>query len=52
MAGLPPDGEWLIQQIDGIVILFNRYTEEEITRFNPWVMSAHDDYLGEGQHTS
>jgi hypothetical protein len=33
MAQLPPDGEWLIQQIDGEVILFNRYTEEEIVRF-------------------
>jgi len=35
MAQLPPDGEWLIQQIDGQVILFHRYTEEEIVRFNP-----------------
>jgi hypothetical protein len=40
MAGLPPDGEWLIQQIDGTVILFNRYTEEEIVRFNPSDMNA------------
>lgn len=35
MAQLPPDGTWLIQQIDGQVILFHRYTEEEIVRFNP-----------------
>lgn len=35
MAQLPPDGEWMIQQIGGQVILFNRFTEEEIVRFNP-----------------
>ena len=35
MAQLPPDGEWLIQQIDGMVILFHRFTEEEIVRFDP-----------------
>jgi len=35
MAQLPPDGEWLIQQIGDLVILFHRYTEEEIVRFNP-----------------
>ena len=34
MAQLPPDGEWLIQQIDGQVILFQRYTEQEIVRFD------------------
>ena len=33
MAGLPPDGKWLIQQIDGNVILLHRDTEEEIVRF-------------------
>lgn len=34
MAQLP--GEiWLIQQIDGQVILFHRHTEEEIVRFDP-----------------
>ncbi len=26
---------WLIQQIGGEVILFQRYTEEEIVRFDP-----------------
>jgi len=26
---------YLIQQIDGMVILFARYTEEEIVRFDP-----------------
>lgn len=35
MAGLPPDGDWLIQQIDGQVILFQRYTEQELLRFDP-----------------
>lgn len=35
MAGLPPDGEWLIQQQDGQVVVFHRWTEEEIVRFNP-----------------
>ena len=35
MAQLPPDGEWLIQQIGGEVVLFNRFTEQEIVRFNP-----------------
>jgi hypothetical protein len=35
VAQLPPDGEWLIQQIGGEVILFHRYTEEEIVRFDP-----------------
>lgn len=34
MAQLPPDGDWLIQQIGGDVILFHRHTEEEIVKFN------------------
>jgi len=34
MAQLP-GGDWLIQQIDGMVILFRRYTEEEIVKFDP-----------------
>jgi hypothetical protein len=34
MASLPGE-EWLIQQIDGQVILFHLYTEEEIVRFDP-----------------
>lgn len=29
------DGNWLIQQIDGIVVLFHEYTDEEIVRFDP-----------------
>jgi hypothetical protein len=33
MAQLPPDGDWLMQQIGDEVILFHRYTEEEIVRF-------------------
>lgn len=35
MAQLPPDGDWLIQQIDGQVILYHRHTEEEVVRFDP-----------------
>jgi hypothetical protein len=35
MAQLPPDGDWLIQQIGAQVVLFRRYTEEEIVRFDP-----------------
>lgn len=35
MAQLPPDGEWLVQQMDGQVVLFNRYDEREIVRFDP-----------------
>jgi len=35
MAQLPPDGNWLIQQIGGEVILFHRYTEYEIVKFDP-----------------
>lgn len=35
MAQLPPDGEWLIQQIGDRVILFHRHTEEEIVSFDP-----------------
>lgn len=34
MAQLP-GGDWLIQQIDGMVVLFHRHTEEEIVRFDP-----------------
>ena len=34
MAQLPPDGEWLIQQIGGTVILFQRHTELEIARWD------------------
>jgi hypothetical protein len=33
MAGLPPDGTWLVQQADGIVRVFNRYTEMEVVSF-------------------
>jgi hypothetical protein len=35
MAQLPPDGAFLIQQIDGAVVLFHQYTQEELLRFNP-----------------
>lgn len=35
MAQLPPDGTWLMQQIGGEVVLFHRYTEEEIVKFDP-----------------
>jgi hypothetical protein len=40
MSGLPPDGEWLIQQIGNEVILFHRHTEEEIVRFRPGELSS------------
>ena len=33
MAQLPPDGQWLIQQIGEDVVLFERYTEAEIARW-------------------
>ena len=35
MAGLPPDGEWLVQQNDGIVSVFNQFTMDEVVRFDP-----------------
>jgi hypothetical protein len=34
MALLPSE-EWYIQQIDGEVVLFRAFTEEEIVRFDP-----------------
>jgi len=36
MAGLPPDGEWLVhyQELVDQVVIFHRYTEEEIVRYN------------------
>jgi len=40
MAQLPPDGTWLMQQIGDEVLLFHRYTEEELLRFNPSDMDA------------
>jgi len=33
MAQLPPDGTWLVQQIGDDVIVFERYTEDEVVRF-------------------
>lgn len=35
MAQLPPDGRWLVQQNDGIVVVFDRYTQEEIIKVDP-----------------
>lgn len=35
MAQLPPDGRWLIQQNDGIVVVFDQYTQEEIVKVDP-----------------
>lgn len=35
MAQLPPDGEWLVQQIYGMVVVFNQFSQEEIIRFDP-----------------
>lgn len=40
MAQLPPDGRWLIQQIDGQVMVFDRYTDETIVRFDPGDVNA------------
>jgi hypothetical protein len=34
MAQLPPDGTWLIQQTDGVVHVFHRWTEEKIVSFS------------------
>lgn len=34
MAQLPGEN-WIIQQIGGSVVLYHRYTEEEIVRFDP-----------------
>lgn len=50
MAQLPPDGEWLVQQMGGTVVVFNRHTEEEIVRFDPSdanaaAMAQHPIYL-------
>lgn len=47
MAQLPPNGDWLMQNIGGEVILFHRHTEEEVVRFNP----ADADALARAQHT-
>lgn len=33
MAQLPPDGEWLVQQIGDEVVVYQRYTEQEIVKF-------------------
>jgi hypothetical protein len=35
MAQLPPDGRYKIQQIDGMVVLFDSYSSEELIRFDP-----------------
>lgn len=35
MAGLPPDGRILVQQIGGTVVVYDRHTEEEFYRFDP-----------------
>lgn len=39
MAQLP-SGDYLIQQIGGEVVLFHRFTEEEIVRFDPSDVNA------------
>lgn len=46
MAQLP-GGEWLIQQIGGEVVLYHRYTEEEVVRFDP----SNADATAKTQHT-
>ena len=35
MAQLPPDGQILIQQNDGIVSIFDQYSQEVFHEFNP-----------------
>lgn len=45
MAQLPGE-RYLIQQIDGIVILFERYTERELLRFDP----SDADACAQAQH--
>jgi hypothetical protein len=47
MAQLPPNGNWLVQQIDGEVIIYHRDTEEEVVRVDP---SDHDA-IAKAQHT-
>jgi hypothetical protein len=39
MARLPSD-RYLIQQIDGVVVLYEDMSEREILRFDPWDMNA------------
>jgi hypothetical protein len=34
MAQLPPDGDWLVQLIGREVIVFQRYTEIEVVRYD------------------
>jgi hypothetical protein len=33
MAQLPPDGDWLVQNIGGDIVIYHRYTEEEVVRY-------------------
>lgn len=45
MATLPPDGMWLVQQVDTAdgnedVVIFHRHTEEEVVRFSPFDADA------------
>lgn len=47
MAGLPPDGTWLVNQSGGIVRVFHRYTEETIVEFDPSDANA----AAQAQHT-
>lgn len=35
MARLSAYGPWLIQQQDGLVMLFHEYTDEHVVRFDP-----------------
>lgn len=35
MAGLPPDGRYLIQQNDGVVTIFDSHTQAELLRVDP-----------------
>lgn len=35
MARLGADSPWMIQQQDGVVMVFHEHTDEQVVRFNP-----------------
>lgn len=41
------NGDWLMQQIDGMVVLFHEGTEQEIIRFDP----SDGDAVARAQHS-
>lgn len=50
MAQLPPDGQFLIQQIDGMVVIFDQYSQEEFHRFDPSDANATAIMMGKIYH--